>query len=390
MTNQARILVATDSVADGELVQKLLHQEFDDVVVSNRPDRAVSDFEQFKPQVLVLGFDTLEKSESYYLGLYRLGTTVPAIPHRTVILCGKDDLRRVYELCKKAYFDDYVLFWPMTHDAPRLPMAIIHALRRLENGCVGSNRPTVEQFAIQARRVAELEDQLADYVDRGSRYVQHAAASMSEAREGISHALDRFSARLTDGDLQNLVEIKDRGGFAQEVERLHREDMARKFQAVADVIGPMTEWVDNYQEHFSAQIDAARSLGGLADRIKPLILAVDDDPLQRKLLAQLLNGLPVEVAFSASGTEAFSFLRQKRPDLVLMDVNLTDISGIETTKRLKAIPAFSDLPVIMVTGNSEKAVVIDSLRAGAADFVVKPLDRVIFLAKITSILSINA
>ncbi len=135
-----RIMVATDVVADADLVRTLLRDEFDNVVVSTNPDRAIQDFEEHRPEVLILAFDGLDKAERYYLGLYRLSRVVHTVRHRTLILCNKDDLRRVYELCKKEYFDDYVLFWPLTHDAPRLPMAVHHMLWRLAAG--GANAPT--------------------------------------------------------------------------------------------------------------------------------------------------------------------------------------------------------------------------------------------------------
>lgn len=110
-----RILVASGVVADADLVRKLLRDEFDTVTTSTNLDRAVEDVETTRPQVLILAFNGLQDAEQYYLGLYRRSTLVHALPHRTVILCNKEDLRRVYGLCKKDYFDDYVLFWPMTN-----------------------------------------------------------------------------------------------------------------------------------------------------------------------------------------------------------------------------------------------------------------------------------
>ena len=125
MDPKARILIATDNATDGNLVRRLLSIEFDNVTVSAYADRHLADFERCKPEVLVLAFDSLEKAERYYLGLYRLSTVVHALPHRTLILCDQDDLKQGFELCKKQHFDDYILFWPLTHDAPRLPMAVL-------------------------------------------------------------------------------------------------------------------------------------------------------------------------------------------------------------------------------------------------------------------------
>lgn len=63
-------------------------------------------------------------------------------------------------------------------------------------------------------------------------------------------------------------------------------------------------------------------------------------------------------------------MRRQRPDLILMDVNLPDIDGIHATRRLKAAQAYAGIPVIMLTGQSEKETIVQSLGAGAVDFVV--------------------
>lgn len=386
MNANARILVATDVVVDAGLVRKLLSDEFDTVSISTEPDKSVEDFERIKPQVLILAFNTLEKAERYYLGLYRLGDLVHALPHRTLILCNKDDLRRVYELCKKEYFDDYILFWPMTHDTPRLPMAVIHALRQMADA--GTEGPTVRQLANQARRIAELEAQLERHAATGGQRVAQASRSLVQAGQEIGVALDGFSRRLTGGELSDVVEIKDRGGFEREFERLRKDEVGRRLDEAAAAVEPLTLWIDSIEDEFAPQIEAARELGTLASQVKPLVLVVDDHELQQKLLGRLLDDLGVETIFAASGTEALSILRRRRPDLVLMDVNLPDIDGIETTRRMKSVATLASVPVVMITGHSERSVVVESLKAGAAGFVVKPFERDVLFAKVRSFLTI--
>lgn len=386
MSANARILVATDVVADAGLVRKLLSEEFENVSTSTEPDRSVQDFERSKPQVLILAFNTLEKAERYYLGLYRLSTLVHALPHRTLILCNKDDVRRVYALCKKEYFDDYILFWPMTHDTPRLPMAVIHALRQMTDG--GADGPTVRELAAQARRIAELETQLARYAMKGGQHMAIANRSLQLARREIGAALDGFSCKLSDGELRDFVEVKDRRGFQREIDRLKNDEIGKRFEAVVEAVEPLTLWIDSIDEEFAPQVEVVRELQTLAAQVRPVVLVVDDDEFQQKLLGRFLAELQLELIFAASGTEALGTLRRCRPDLVLMDVNLPDIDGIEATRRLKSVGQFAAVPVIMITGRSEKNVVVESLKAGAADFVVKPVDKDVLLTKVRNFLGI--
>ncbi len=384
MKGKARILVATDVVGDADLVKKLLRDEFDDVVGSTDPDRAIDDLEKQRPEVLILAFNGLERAERYYLGLYRRSNLVHALPHRTVILCNKDDLQRVYKLCRMEHFDDYVLFWPMTHDAPRLPMAVHHALRRL--AASGAGDPTVAEFAAQARRLAAAESLVEQHAARGGAHIDGARRSLEEAHKGIDQALDGFSRKLSGGGPHSLVEVNGAPVFKAEIERLRTDEIATRLGAVAAAVQPVRDWAGALKEELAPQLEAARALQSLAERVRPLTLIVEDDTYQHKLLRHLLRDENLELIFATSGTEALATLRKCKPDLILMDVDLPDIDGIEVTRRIKAVDQFANVPVLMITGHSEREIVVQSAKAGACGFVVKPFNEELLLAKMGSCL----
>lgn len=383
-----RILVATDVVADADLVRKLLAVEFEQIHVSTSADTAAADFERVKPQVLVLAFNALEKAERYYLGLYRRSTLVHATPHRTVILCNKDDLRGAYELCKREYFDDYILFWPLTHDAPRLPMTVFHALRQL-SAASGPQAATAE-LAAAARRIAELEAQLAQLASRGERHAEAASRSLQEAQQDIGAALDGFSRGLTEGELREFVDRRDAQGLEREVARLRQEHIEPSLRAASHAAAPVRDWFGEFRQELAPQLESARALGAWADQVRPLVLILDDDEFQQRVLSQVLAPLGLEIVFARSGTEALGLLRKRRPDLILMDIGLPDIDGVEVTRRIKAVEALAGIPIVMITGHSEKQFVVDSLKAGACDFLVKPLQRDTTLSKVRKLVRLAA
>ncbi len=384
MSAAPRILIATDIVADADIVRKLLSEEFEDTRASTDPARAVADFEAYKPDILILAFNGLEKAERYYLGLYRLGTLVHALPHRTLILSNKEDLTRVYDLCRKEYFDDYILFWPPGHDALRLRMAVHHTLRQMRT--TGSDAPNAAEFARQARRVAELEGLIAAGLERGGTHLTATASSLRKAEKDIDAALDGFSRSLSEGENRHLIEVRDPMGLQRELEKLKSAQIHQRLAEIKGTIGPARHWLDELKDEVAPALASARVLGTLADQVRPLILLIDDDPFQQRLVEQILTAQPFELICAGSGAEGLAVLRKRRPDLVLMDYALPDINGIEATRRLKGVAQFSEIPVVMITGNSEKAVVVESLKAGAADFIVKPLDKDRLLAKIGGLL----
>ena len=114
---------------------------------------------------------------------------------------------------------------------------------------------------------------------------------------------------------------------------------------------------------------------------------VDDDKYQHKLLSAVLRDANLELVFATSSTEAMAMLSRRRPDLILMDVDMPDIDGIETTRRIRSVERLAGIPVVMLTGHSDKDVVVRSMTVGATGFLVKPLNKDALLAKIRSCLN---
>ena len=161
-TANVRIVVATDNGDDAQQVVRQLKAVFGDVrasIVAGDARAAAVDVESLRPQVLVLAFDTLEKAQRYYLGLYRHGSTALQAPHRTVVLCSKDEARAAFELCLKNCFDDYVLHWPLSYDGARLAMSVWVAARQM---AAGADQPLTRlDWQRHARHLADLEGTVA-------------------------------------------------------------------------------------------------------------------------------------------------------------------------------------------------------------------------------------
>ncbi|MDD5384045.1 MAG: response regulator [Gallionella sp.] len=380
----ALILIATDNVTDADLIKKHLKVEFENVFTSTDPDRSVADFESHQPDVLMLAFNSLEKSERYYLELYRRSRKIHLHPHRTVILCNKDEVKRVYDLCKKELFDDYILFWPMTHDTMRLPMAVQRALREL--AAIKPGGPSAAEFAAQARRLAELETMLDHQMARGGQHIEVTSQAMAQAEQKIGAALDGFSQRLIRNDSGGGYTIKEGGDLKSEISRLKHEEVQQQFRVAAESVQPLKQWAQDFRQEYAPQLESVRALNAMAGRVQPVVLVVDDDEFQHKVVGKILEGKNYHLVFAAGGIEALSVLRKTRPDLILMDVMMPGMDGLEVVRYIKSAPQLADIPIIMITGKSDKNIVIESLKVGATGFVVKPFDRDTLLGKVAQAL----
>ena len=367
------ILVASDNSTDAALVRSLLAGAFDSVFVCTDEAKALADFERLRPHVLVLAFNALAKAERYCLALYRLSSGIHAQPHRTIILCDKSELREVSDLCLKHSFDDYVLFWPLNHDAPRLRMSVQHALREL--ALLEYAEPSAADFAAQARRLSEFEALLARQMASAGQRIDVTSQAIEQAGHHIGAALDGFSRRISEGALPGVDQVRDPAGLKREIDRMKRDAVHPPLQAAADSIAPLKQWVSDFKQECAPHVAASNALGTMAQQVQATLLVVDDDDLQQKLAAKILSGTNRRLVFASSGAEALQLASKLRPDLILMDLQMPGMDGIETTRRLKAAPQLAGIPVIMLTGKSDGTAVFDSMKAGAADYVVKPYDR---------------
>ncbi|MEO6352024.1 MAG: response regulator [Burkholderiaceae bacterium] len=180
-----------------------------------------------------------------------------------------------------------------------------------------------------------------------------------------------------------MLDITSVNGLDREIDRIKREKIGQRFHLVNASMAPVTQWANQLSQEFQPHFDAVRSLKAMADRTRPTVLVVDDDDdFQCKMLGKILEAENYHLVFAAGGVEALSILHKIRPDLILMDAMMPGMDGMETTRRLKAIPQFANVPVVMATGKSVGNVVTDSLKAGAIDFVVKPFDREILIGKV--------
>jgi diguanylate cyclase (GGDEF)-like protein len=115
--------------------------------------------------------------------------------------------------------------------------------------------------------------------------------------------------------------------------------------------------------------------------IRPRLLVVDDISDNRALLTRRFVRRGFEVVEADSGFAAIELIDKESFDLVLLDVMMPGIDGIETLKRIRCLKSASVLPVIMVTAKSESENIVDALELGANDYVTKPVDFAVALAR---------
>ncbi len=124
-------------------------------------------------------------------------------------------------------------------------------------------------------------------------------------------------------------------------------------------------------------------------RTPPRILIVDDNPTNVKVLQTRLAAEGYEIITAADGEEGLSAAKRETPDLILLDIMMPKLDGVEVCRRLRGDPAFPFTPIIMVTAMADSKDVIAGLEAGGDEYLTKPIDHAALAARVRSMLRIK-
>ncbi len=124
-------------------------------------------------------------------------------------------------------------------------------------------------------------------------------------------------------------------------------------------------------------------------RTPPRILIADDNPMNLDILQKRLAVQGYEILTAADGEEALARAREHQPDLILLDVMMPKMDGIEVCRHLKADPSGPFIPVVMVTAKTDSKDIVAGLEAGGDEYLTKPVDQAALVARVKSMLRIK-
>lgn len=123
--------------------------------------------------------------------------------------------------------------------------------------------------------------------------------------------------------------------------------------------------------------------------MRPTILTVDDSKALRLLVEKTLQPFACEATESNNGFNAFFAIERARPDLILLDVSMPVMDGVEMLTRLKAAPELATIPVIMLTSPADHAIVGQLPALGASAILKKPFTPAALLAEIQALVPLK-
>ena len=118
------------------------------------------------------------------------------------------------------------------------------------------------------------------------------------------------------------------------------------------------------------------------------VLVVDDSRIMRNIVKNTFETLkiPCQYLEAENGRKAYQLLETNKVSLIFLDWNMPEMDGMEFLKKVRSMPDYKELPIIMVTSESAKYNVIEALQSGATDYIVKPVREKVFIEKLSEIL----
>lgn len=113
-----------------------------------------------------------------------------------------------------------------------------------------------------------------------------------------------------------------------------------------------------------------------------LVLIVDDARSNLKVVGAILDSVGYSTTFATSGEQAFERMKKSKPDLILMDIMMPEMDGIEICKKIKEISEYQEIPIIFLTASHEHKMLMEAFKQGAVDYITKPFNSGELLARV--------
>lgn len=336
------ILIVSDSADELRSVHELMTADLGGCWSTDNEAAGLLLFQEHRPSVLILAFQEIEKAERFYLTLYRQCPQMQEIPHQTLLLCKNTEAESAYALCMSGTVDDYVVNRPL-YDPFRLRLSVRQALDRRNEEQQSS---TVSRLLVNVDSdLRHLDNYVGKKLAAGEERQEESLRVFQGFTEKLTNQIRQFEEHLSTPTMGHVVKVLDQGGLRRQFEQFRQESL------------------------------------------EPEIMVVDDDEIYREMLIMIIEGGGLRAVAIEDGEAALTKLHYRRPDLVLLDYQMPGLDGLQTLRRMKMDPDLKPVPVIMLTGTSERELVAQCIQAGAADFIVKPSDRATILGKINALLA---
>ncbi|WP_041417507.1 response regulator [Shewanella woodyi] len=343
---------------------------------------------EYRPSVILLALSSVQKS----IELYTEIITEQSLdyPHHSILLCKNRESSAAFRCCIKGLFDNYFVYQPL-YEKFRLKM-IVH------NGLLIS-QATSQYIGFQDEQLESLEEDLETLIDEGGACKHSLLNSIADCKKSLATSSTEDPANSVSEQLLQkinethieplLAELEGniKAGLDNMINQLLVKQVGIKEleNRVAEMNKTAIPDQQSILEALSTTASTLTNEKSAKDRIK--ILVVEDNQLYRDMLVNILKKENFDVDEAADGLNALQKIKRTQYALVLMDLFMPNLDGINTTKQIKAINGNKSLPVIALTGNKNKDLIKTWAEQGLKGYILKPSTKNEILEAVNKVLS---
>ncbi|ATC93740.1 response regulator [Pseudoalteromonas tunicata] len=354
------------------------------------------DIKQLSPHVIIFALDTVFNSTKTYLHLVE--NNILRNNHFSILLCSNKESGLAFQACVRELFDDYFVYQPL-YEKFRLKLIIHHGLKQ----CRGSyqfDQSQIEKLNAQNEEFTQL-------IEQGFQCRQELVDTVTKSKNNISTQTqsNKNDEQQTDAeqDLKNklmaeinehhlapmfkLLESNIASTMNSLIQSLTKQQQTHLTQTQASISASNKNERSNYLDNSELQ-KFIHSLEAFEQKNLPKkILVVEDNSLYREMISSVLTKEHFEVDEAEDGLKAIRKIKENNYSLIIMDLFMPHLDGLNTTKHIRLLPNGKNTPIIALSGNKNKQLVQKWASHGLAGYIMKPSTKTQILDTVEKALS---
>ncbi|MBQ4888827.1 response regulator [Shewanella sp. MMG014] len=361
MDNLVNVVVFYQSIEIKKVIQEILRNKYQKILyceINTNQDQFIKFTEdKTRPLLFIYAFEEPKEAVEFNEIIEKLNDSRNLFnkEHLSLLICCREHREAAYFECSKGRFYSYETFKPI-YDMNRIRLSIAQMCDLL------TSQDKVHLYEEDKKTIINK-------LQNVSIQLHEVETSISDEK-GIQHEL-----------LNELI---------AEIDKLCSLEPTDSIETMNGHVSKIKPKVENFKAHNQSYFkEIGSKVKGATPSFKkkmPLVLVVDDQNVMLKIITTILKPKGFDVEVATNGAEAINKLKNCKPELVLLDIDMPVLNGIDTLKTMNKMNILDKLPVIMLTSNSDKESFIECRELGAIDYIVKPTNAETLLKKVLAVI----
>jgi CheY-like chemotaxis protein len=337
-----------------------------------------------KPSVILFALADVAKCIEYYATLVEEKQL--NYPHYSVLMCNNKESALAFRCCMKGLFDNYFVYLPL-YEKFRLVMIVQNGLSQtlsLDN---------LDKF--NEENFEQIDEDLAQLIDESGQCRQKLLDTIKQSQQKIADfsqqddlsekiPTDELISTITQEHVKPLMSLLENdikssldGMIAQLLSK--QANLKKQAEKSKGLLNKQTfnkptsaKILENIKANIKVEATKTLEQSTKATQQQERILVVDDNGLYRDMLINVLKKENFDVVQAEDGINALHKIKQEQFDLIIMDLYMPKLDGLNTTKQIRTLSGGKDIPVIALTGNKNKEIVKKWAAYGLKGYIIKP------------------